>query len=197
MIQVPDSTGKGGTSTNGNTVAIILGNDENRQLLSSLVPDKYREIMNDIILRLWLIMSIYNSNDEVNEYFNDFCNETCILLLTSFNKDQKNWIYISPTVHGLLHHSWELIQANGNFGLQEFSESALEGNMKFLRFYREFLARKFDQFSNLTDCFSRMWLKSDPNIRKSVKNVKKSKVHKSSFIRPLTKEQHYISLLLM
>ena len=54
IIQVPDSTGKGGTSTNGNTVPIILGNDKNRQLLSSLVPDKYREIMNDIILRLWL-----------------------------------------------------------------------------------------------------------------------------------------------
>ena len=95
IMEVPDSTGKGGTSTNGNTVPIILGNDKNRQLLSSLVPDNYREINNDIILRLWLIMSIYNSNDEVNEYFNDFCNETCILLLTSFNKDQKNWIYIS------------------------------------------------------------------------------------------------------
>ena len=68
--------------------------------------------MDDIVLRLWLIMKIYNSNDEVDEYFDDFCKETCILLLTSFNKDQQNWIYLSPTVHGLLHHSWELIQSN-------------------------------------------------------------------------------------
>ena len=66
------------------------------------------------------------------------------MLLTSFNKDQQNWIYLSPTVHGLLHHIWELIQANDNFGLQEYSESALEGNMKFLRFYRKILARKLD-----------------------------------------------------
>ena len=107
-------------------MSTILGNDENRKLLSSLVPDHYRETMDDIVLRLWLIMKIYNSNDEVDEYFDDFCKEMCILLLTSFKKDQQNWIYLSPTVHGLLHHSWELIQSIGNFGLQEFSESALE-----------------------------------------------------------------------
>ena len=68
--------------------------------------------------------------------------------------------------------------------------------MKFLRFYREFLARKLDQFSNLTDCFSRMWLKSDPDIRKSIKLRKHSKTHNSAFSRPFTKEQNYLSLLL-
>ena len=196
IIEVPDTTGKGGTSTTGNSVSTILGDDKNRKLLSSLVPEQYREAMDDVLLRLWLIMKIYNSNDEVNEYFDEFSKETCIMLLTSFNKDQKNWIYLSPTVHGLLHHSWEVIQANGNFGLQEYSESALEGNMKFIRFYREFLARKLDQFSNLTDCFSRMWLKSDPDIRKSITLRKQSITHNSTLIRPFTKEQHYLSLLL-
>ena len=140
-------------------------------------------------------MKIYNSNDEVNDYFDEFCRDTCMLILTSFNKDQP-WIYISPTVHGLLHHSWELIQANDNVGLQEYSESPIEGNMKFLRFYRQFLSRKRDQFSNLTYCFSRMWLKSDPNIRKSIKNRKKSNPNSSTFTRPFTKEEHYMYLLL-
>ena len=144
IIEVPDTTGKGGTSTTGNSVSTILGDDKNRKLLSSLVPEQYREAMDDVLLRLWLIMKIYNSNDEVNEYFDEFSKETCIMLLTSFNKDQQNWIYLSPTVHGLLHHIWELIQANGKFGSQEYSKSSLEGNMKFLRFYRKFLASKLD-----------------------------------------------------
>ena len=59
-------TGKGGTSTTGNSVSTILGDDKNRKLLSSLVPEHYRETMDDVLLRLWLIMKLYNSNDEVN-----------------------------------------------------------------------------------------------------------------------------------
>ena len=49
IIEVPDTTGKGGTSTTGNSVSTILGDDKNRKFL-----------------RLWLIMKLYNSNDEVN-----------------------------------------------------------------------------------------------------------------------------------
>ena len=68
--------------------------------------------------------------------------------------------------------------------------------MKFVRFYRQFLARKIDQISNLNDCFSHMWLKSDPIIRKSAKNRKQSKTDNSKFVRPLTKEEYYMSILL-
>ena len=197
IVEVPDVAGKGGTSTNGNTVCNILGKDEGRRVLASLVPDIYRSAMEEVLLRIWLIVYIYNSNEEVDEYFSEFCNETCIILLTSFNGNDELWIYLTPTLHGILHHTWELIQANDNFGLQEFSESAIEGNMKFLRFYREFLARKLSQHSNLSDCFTRMWLKSDPEIRKSAKSKKTNRSNSSStFIRPFTKEQYEKSLLL-
>ena len=197
IIEVPDATGKGGTSTNGNTVCNILGRDEGRRVLASLVPDDYRDAMEDVLLRIWLIMEIYNGNEEVDEFFPEFCNDTCILFLTSFNPDNKLWIYLTPTLHGLFHHTWELIQGNENFGLQEYSESAIESNMIFMRFYREFLARKLNQHSNLSDCFTRMWLKSDPEIRKSGKTKKSNKSNSSStFIRPFTKEQYYKSLLL-
>ena len=80
-IEVPDPTGKGGTSTNGNTVSNILGIDKNRKVLSYLVPEHYRDAMDDVILRLWMIMKIYNSNDEVNDYFDEFCRDTCMFHL--------------------------------------------------------------------------------------------------------------------
>ena len=134
IIEVPDVAGKGGTATNGNTICKLLSKDENRQLLASLVPPPYRDTMEDILLRMWLIMKIYNSNEEVAEYFAEFCKETCLLILTSFNNNQQLWIYLNPTVHGLFHHTWELIHANINIGLQKFSESSIEGNMKFIRF---------------------------------------------------------------
>ena len=64
----------------------------------------------------------------------------------------------------LLAYSWELIEINGNCGLGEYSETGLENNNKYLRFYRQYLARKISQESNLTDCLNRFWLKSDPCI---------------------------------
>ena len=70
-------------------------------------------------------------------------------------------------MHALLAHSWELIANNDGKGLGEFSESGLENNNKYLRFYRTSLARKNSQQSNLEDCITRLWLRSDPTIRNS------------------------------
>ena len=64
----------------------------------------------------------------------------------------------------LLAHSWELIEINDNHGLGEYSETRLENN-KFLRYFRQYLARKNAQESNLADCIERFWLKSDPGVR--------------------------------
>ena len=58
-----------------------------------------------------------------------------------------------------------LIEINGNCGLGEYSETGLENNNKYLRVFRQHLARKNSQESNLTDCLNRFWLKSDPCIR--------------------------------
>lgn len=97
--------------------------------------------------------------------YTELYNETYKLLLTMFWGSGHPWIYVSPTVHGLLAHTSELIVANDGYGLGKFAESGLENNNKFLRFYRMHLARKVDQPTNLTDCMSRLWVKSDPIIR--------------------------------
>ena len=62
-------------------------------------------------------------------------------------------------------HSWELIKENNAKGLGEYTEGPLENNNKFLRFNRQFLARKLSQKANLTDCLSRAWNISDPLVR--------------------------------
>ena len=67
----------------------------------------------------------------------------------------------------LLAHSWEIIEINNNTGLGDYSETGLEHNNKFLRFFRQFLARKTSQETNLQDCIDRLWLKSDPRVRYS------------------------------
>ena len=64
-----------------------------------------------------------------------------------------------------LAHAWEIIDMNNTYGLGDYSESGLEHNHKFLRFFRSCLARKYSQEANLKDCINRFWLKSDPGVR--------------------------------
>ena len=65
----------------------------------------------------------------------------------------------------LLAHSWELKEINDNYGLGEHSETGLEINNNFLRYFRQYLARKTAQESNLAGCIDRFLLKSDPGVR--------------------------------
>ena len=78
----------------------------------------------------------------------------------------------------LLAHSWELIEINGKYCLGEYSETGLENNNKFLRYFREHLARKKSQEINLEDCIIRFWLKSDPVVRQAGPEMYCSRCHK-------------------
>ena len=94
------------------------------------------------------------------------------MILTSFNDDEDGWIYFTPTVHAVLDHSAELIEANDCRGLGAYTESSLEANNKVLRLTRIALSRKTSQIDNLSDCLNRMWIRSDIGVRRSVPEKK-------------------------
>ena len=83
--------------------------------------------------------------------------ETKKLLLKSSNKlDEEGWVYLTPPVHGVLDHAWELIEANESKGLVVFTESSLEFNNTILRLIRIAQSLKGNQIDNLTDCMNRL-----------------------------------------
>ena len=84
---------------------------------------------------------------------------------------------MTKTVHGLLEHSSELIEANNCEGLGKLSESSLECNNTFLRIIRMTQSRKCSQVKNLNDCMSRLWVRSDIRIRNAVPQKKIIKSH--------------------
>ena len=54
----------------------------------------------------------------MTDQFDDFCKDTTDLLPTKFRPpSEKLWIYLTPTKHGLLHHSCELIESNEGRGM--------------------------------------------------------------------------------
>ena len=143
-VDIPDSAGKGGSTTTGNVCERML--KDYRYILVSLVPNTFQPALIEFLNRLWVILYMYTSQTKAVQVhiplFREFCVTTYQLLLKSFNNSESKWINVSPTLHMLLAHSWELIEINNCCGLGEYSETGLENNNNFLRFFRKFLARK-------------------------------------------------------
>ena len=74
------------------------------------------------------------------------------------------WCVISPSLHRVLAHSWELIEVNNGKGLGSQSEEGAEGQNKYIRHLREHGARKTSVEDNFEDVFNRLWRRSSPLV---------------------------------
>ena len=111
------------------------------------------------------------------DMYREFCLDLYVYLLEKFPRVVHrqlpgSWISITPTVHKMLAHSWELIESNDRKGLGVLDESGLEGCNKILRNVRTSKARKLSQNVNLVDTLRRMWLSSDPIVNSERNRVK-------------------------
>ena len=122
-VDIPDATGKGGTTSNGNVCERLMKDHKN--VLVSLVPERFQPALKEFVDRLWIILSIYTSqskNVQVNTLlFREFCADTYELLLNNFENSEN----VLPTLHMLLAHSWELIELIGKYGVGGYSETGL------------------------------------------------------------------------
>ena len=69
-VDMPDSTGKGGTSTTGNVVHELMSKEKNIQVLTSLVPGRFQQALHECISRAYAITEIYSSTHviEIEQY---------------------------------------------------------------------------------------------------------------------------------
>ena len=168
---IPDGS-RGGTSTTGNTARVLLYNKKNRDFIIGKLDEKHQQLMSEVMLRFSVILRVMSTKGEVNvDAYKKYCTELYVILINNFprvvNKKQPGpWISITPSVHKLLAHSWELMKNNDNHGLGSLDEAGLEGCNKILRSVRINLARKMSQKVNLHDTINRMWVASDPQVNK-------------------------------
>ena len=166
----PDSTGKGGTTTTGNIARELLYKKCHREIIISEVPERFQSTLRHYGQSLSVIIRILSSKSQVNvDDFKLFCSDLYLFLLDSFPRVSQvhlpgPWISITPALHKVLAHSWELIELNDGFGLGALDESGLEGCNKILRKVRNRISRKTSQEANLSDTLIRMWVGSDPII---------------------------------
>ena len=132
---------------------------KNLKYILMCVDEKYHSDISLLHKNLSCIMRIISSKQSANTYsFNCLVKKTSLLIATKFD-----WVQINFTLHGVLHHSNELIQKNNNTGLGELSEEALEAN-KYVRRYLELHSRKNSPINQHTDVMNLLLERSHPKI---------------------------------
>ena len=92
-------------------------------------------------------------------FYKELCTSVYLKLVSRFN-----WAVISPSLHRVLSHSWELIKANENHGLDSGSEEGLEATNKLVKHLRIHGACKTSIKANFKDTFQHLWHRSSPLI---------------------------------
>ena len=178
MIEMTGLTGKAGeelimilhTTVTMNGYLDILKNRNvivfsGRSTLRSMISSSAKaDTLLNIFDRLTVILRVVNSKSrkvKIQE-FKIYCNETYEFILSAYPPPE---IQISPTLHKLLAHSWEVMESsNCGRGLGNLSEGGLEACNKLLRRYRSRLSRKTSQDDNLRDTIRRLFILGDPEL---------------------------------
>ena len=186
MDQRAGPNDKTGTSNDGNQARRFF-KSETRNVIVDCVADKYKEIVGCLHRNLSVILRVVNSSEEVDcEKLGVVTRETSLLIA-----EKLPWVSVNYTLHGLLHHSVELIQMNNNMSIGSLSEEAIESNNKYVRRYLEQFSRKTNPTDQLKDAMSRLIERSHPEIiyhQRQFKNIKFCSICNSS--HHMTKNHH-------
>ena len=114
------------------------------------------------MVRVAILLRVVSSKRKIRqlEELERYCKETYCQFLWDFPMPV---VVLSPSMHKLLGHTWELVEKNGGM----LSEGGLEACNKLLRNYRSTKAR-----NNLTDCQNRLFRKSDPVLERRRQELK-------------------------
>ena len=157
----------------------VFAEQDSREFLTSLLKDddedkvdELREAYSDIAMMLCGICKAANSQRRRIdvEYYSHVCTSLNLLILESFP-----WVILPESIHRLIAHSAELIEANDGFGLGGTSEEGIEGMIKWVRYHRQHGARTDSVFHNLTDVFNHLVQGSSPLLARLDRDKKRRK----------------------
>ena len=171
MVDCPDNTGKGGTTTTGGMSQRLFYDPVIREVMLALVDEDKKPDLRRLCQGVAVSLRIVNCTEYVTKLneFREYTKSLYEFILDTWPQPKCN---VSKSVHKLLGHGADLIQKNDGYGLGALGEHGLEACQKTLRFNRTHLSRKTSQLANLEDCQKRIFVTSDPSTidkRNSVK----------------------------
>ena len=149
-----------------------FASDGSRAFFVSLLPEEKKDGFDFILLGLSALVKIINSQKRrVNvEKLRELSKDVNLRFVQLFP-----WAAVSPSVHRILAHSWEVVELNGEFGLGDVSEEGLEALNKQIRRMRQSGSRKDSTENNFLDTFNHLWDRSRPTIFEMERKIKKKK----------------------
>ena len=149
-----------------------FSSDVGRDFVVSLLREDDQEDFKQILLGLCAVVKVINSQKRrVNiEKVREMTQEVYLVIVERFP-----WAVVSPSVHRILAHAWEVLELNNGFGLGDMSEEGLEALNKIIRSRREHGARKTSTLANFMDCYNHMWDRSRPTIVEMERQIKSKK----------------------
>ena len=158
----------GGFSTDGNSGWRFFST-ECVPSIKLCINEKYHKSVLRLHLLLGTIIRVISGTSQDNiEDFENICKEASLLIATDIK-----WIKINYTLHGVFHHSAELIELNDGYSLGSLSEEGLEAANKHIRVYLETNARKTTNHDQIYDVISSLLERSHPNVLKNKLQFKK------------------------
>ena len=147
-----------------------FSSDFAREILCNLLPEDEREDFSQILLGICSLVKVMNSQKRrVNvDNVSRLGRQVYLLIVRRFP-----WAAISPSVHRILAHSWEVIQLNDCYGLGNQSEEGLEALNKNIRSIRSKGASKTSTENNFTDVWNHLWDRSRPTIVDMERKIQK------------------------
>ena len=127
VMDSPDFAGRGVSTDKGDVCKRLLRH--HRDVLVHLVPDHHQEKFQELLENLWIVLKIYCTKKIEDKKVDTpklrvFCLDLYHLIFNNFGNEVTRWIKISPTVHSILAHSWELIKRNATTVLVSFLRAA-------------------------------------------------------------------------
>ena len=151
---------------------VKFSSDSSRAFYVSLVEENQKEDFNHILFGLCATVKVINSQKRrVNtEKLRELILEVYLKIVQCFP-----WAVISPSVHRILAHSWEVIELNKGFGLGDLSEEGLEALNKLIREMRVHGSRKDSTVNNFSDTYNHLWDRSRPTIVEMERVIRRKK----------------------
>lgn len=151
-----------GSSNTGNTSRVFFRNPS--------LTAEITQVSENLIRRLGVILEVINSNSSIDsEKFKSYATETAKLAIEMYP-----WYYMPSTVHKILIHGAEIIEA-AVLPIGLLSEEAQESRNKDYKYYRLHFTRKCSRTATNEDVFHKLLESSDPYI---------------TYMRPEPKKKH-------
>ena len=171
LIDTPTSGG-GNTDTGGITdrfFSIESREDICVLILNKSDRDAYRKLLQLYNMVLSVSQTVDPSKRAIPTEVKALCQELMMFEKTSFP-----WSMLSPSIHSMCGHNWELFELNLGESIAIFSEQGSEAWNKHIRAYKSGPSARARQTSikeNINDIFNRMMIKTHPKIATQKRQV--------------------------